>query len=83
MTTTEYITRQRKRANQYKNVLEFCPVSGKIRYKSRGIAKSAVKDFEHSGRYNAPRDAKLNTYYCDKCESFHVGHSRDLYVQKH
>jgi hypothetical protein len=46
---------------------------GKICHPSKHLAKSAMKALIGSGESVGDK-GRLNVYYCDNCEAWHVGH---------
>lgn len=55
-------------------------LTGKIRYRGRKAAKSALKDFaRHTARDKA---GVLGEYLCEHCDGWHLGHARYPYKRR-
>ena len=51
---------------------------GKLRHPSREMADAHAEELRRSGKDHPTRAARITSYPCRTCGSWHVGHSRPL-----
>ena len=69
----DYFLYERKKQNQVKHGHR--GPCGKICHKEKGIAESALKNLETSGRL-INKDGDFVSYHCPRCDAWHIGHNR-------